>query len=70
MAGNRSSAGRRSTARLRGHAGGMFASLVLLRWMSGITLGSGSPALWVWLAAPLALAGVALWRASCPRAER
>jgi ABC-type lipoprotein release transport system permease subunit len=41
-----------------GTLAGMFASLVLLRWMSGITLGSGSPALWVWLAAPLALAGV------------
>lgn len=37
---------------------GMLMSFVLSRWMSGITPGSGSPALWVWLAAPFALAGV------------
>jgi ABC-type lipoprotein release transport system permease subunit len=37
---------------------GMLTSLVFSRWMSGIAPGSGSPALWVWLAAPLALAGV------------
>ena len=41
-----------------GTLAGMLTSLVLSRWMSGITPGSGSPALWVWLAAPLALAGV------------
>jgi hypothetical protein len=41
-----------------GSLAGMLTSLVLSRWMSGITPGSGSPALWVWLAAPLALAGV------------
>ncbi|MGB7025446.1 MAG: ABC transporter permease [Candidatus Acidiferrales bacterium] len=41
-----------------GTLAGMLMSLALSRWMSGITPGSGSPALWVWLAAPLALAGV------------
>ncbi|MGC1414580.1 MAG: ABC transporter permease [Candidatus Acidiferrum sp.] len=41
-----------------GTLAGTLTSLVLSRWMSGITAGSGSPALWVWLAAPLALAGV------------
>lgn len=41
-----------------GTLAGMLTSLVVSRWMSGITAGSGSPALWVWLAAPLALAGV------------
>jgi ABC-type lipoprotein release transport system permease subunit len=41
-----------------GTLAGMLASLALSRWMSGITRGSGSPALWVWLAAPIALAGV------------
>jgi ABC-type antimicrobial peptide transport system permease subunit len=34
----------------------MLGSLVLSRWLTGITRGSGSPALWVWLSAPLALA--------------
>lgn len=37
---------------------GMLMSLALSRWMSRITPGTGSPASWVWLAAPLALAGV------------
>jgi putative ABC transport system permease protein len=37
---------------------GMVASLALSRWMSGIAQGNGSPALWVWLSAPVALAGV------------
>jgi putative ABC transport system permease protein len=41
-----------------GTVAGMLMCLALSRWMSGITPGSGSPALWVWLAAPLALAGV------------
>ncbi len=41
-----------------GTLAGMLASLVLSRWMSGITAGNGLPALWVWLAAPLALAVV------------
>jgi ABC-type antimicrobial peptide transport system permease subunit len=41
-----------------GTLAGMLMSLALSRWMSGITPGSGSPALWVWLGAPLALAGV------------
>ncbi|HEY6290458.1 MAG TPA: ABC transporter permease [Terriglobia bacterium] len=41
-----------------GTLAGMLASLALSRWMSGITRGSGWPALWVWLAAPIALAGV------------
>ena len=41
-----------------GTVAGMLISLALSRWMSGITPGSGSPALWVWVAAPLALAGV------------
>jgi len=40
-----------------GMLAGMLMSLALSRWMSGITPSSGSPALWVWLAAPLALAG-------------
>lgn len=39
---------------------GTLLSLELSRWMSGITPGSGSPALWVWVAAPLALAGVVI----------
>jgi putative ABC transport system permease protein len=41
-----------------GTLAGLLASLALSRWMSGITRGSGWPALWVWLAAPIALAGV------------
>jgi hypothetical protein len=41
-----------------GTLAGMLTSLALSRWMGGITLGGGWPALWVWLAAPLALAGV------------
>jgi ABC-type lipoprotein release transport system permease subunit len=41
-----------------GTLAGMLASLASSRWMSGITRGGGSPALWVWLAAPIALAGV------------
>jgi ABC-type lipoprotein release transport system permease subunit len=43
-----------------GTLAGMLMSLALSRWMSGITPGSGSPALWVWLAAPLALAGAVI----------
>ena len=41
-----------------GTLAGMLMSPALARWMSGITPGSGSPALWVWVVAPLALAGV------------
>jgi len=41
-----------------GTVAGMLASFALSRWMSGIVRGSGSPTLWVWLAAPIALAGV------------
>ena len=41
-----------------GTLAGTLASLALSRWMSGITRGSGWPALWVCLAAPIALAGV------------
>jgi putative ABC transport system permease protein len=41
-----------------GTLAGMLMSPALSRWMSGITPGGGSPALWVWVAAPLALAGV------------
>jgi len=41
-----------------GTLAGMLGSVVLSRWMTGITWGSGSPALWVWLAAPIVLAGV------------
>jgi ABC-type antimicrobial peptide transport system permease subunit len=37
---------------------GTLGSLFLSRWLAGITMGSGWPALWVWLAAPLVLAGV------------
>ena len=40
-----------------GAAAGMLASLALSRWLAGITRGSGFPALWVWLSAPLVLAG-------------
>jgi ABC-type lipoprotein release transport system permease subunit len=40
-----------------GAAAGMLGSLVLSRWLTGITGGSGSPPLWVWLSAPLALLG-------------
>jgi ABC-type lipoprotein release transport system permease subunit len=41
-----------------GTLAGTLISVALFRWMSGITEGSGSPALWVWLAAPLAVAGM------------
>ena len=41
-----------------GTLAGMLMSPALARWMSGITPGSGSPALWAWVVAPLALAGV------------
>lgn len=41
-----------------GTLAGMLASLALSRWMSGITRSTSWPALWVWLAAPIALAGV------------
>jgi hypothetical protein len=40
-----------------GAAVGMPGSFLVSRWLTGVTLGSGSPALWVWLAAPLILAG-------------
>ncbi len=40
-----------------GAAAGMLGSLILSRWLAGITRGSGSPALWVWLSTPLALGG-------------
>ncbi len=40
-----------------GAAVGMPGSFLVSRWLTGITLGSGSPALRVWLAAPLILAG-------------
>jgi ABC-type lipoprotein release transport system permease subunit len=36
---------------------GMLGSLLLSRWMAGITMVNGSPALWVWLAAPFVLVG-------------
>ena len=36
---------------------GMLGSLLLSRWLARITVGNRSPALWVWLAAPLVLAG-------------
>ena len=39
---------------------GLVVSLASSRWMSGITRGSGLPSLWVWLAAPIALAGVVI----------
>jgi len=41
-----------------GTLAGMVVSLALLPWISGITRSSDWPALWVWLAAPIALAGV------------
>jgi len=49
-----------------GMLAGMLMSFALSRWMSGITPGSGSPALWVWLAAPLALAGVVTLASALP----
>ncbi len=42
-----------------GALAGTVGSLLLSRLLGGITSASGSPALWVWLAAPLVLAGVA-----------
>ena len=45
---------------------GVLTSFALSRWMIGITPGSGSPALWVWLAAPLALAGVVTLASALP----
>ena len=41
-----------------GTLAGMLVSLALSRWMSGITRSGDWPALWVWLAAPVALAGM------------
>jgi ABC-type antimicrobial peptide transport system permease subunit len=41
-----------------GTVAGMLGSLLLSRWMTGITGRTSSPALWVWLAAPLLLTGV------------
>jgi ABC-type lipoprotein release transport system permease subunit len=41
-----------------GMLAGIVMSLALSRWMRRITPGSSSPALWMWVAAPLALAGV------------
>ena len=38
-----------------GAVAGMLGSLMLVRWLSRITPTGGSPALWAWLAAPLAL---------------
>jgi ABC-type antimicrobial peptide transport system permease subunit len=49
-----------------GMLAGMLMSLAFSRWISGITPGSGSPALWVWLAAPLALAGVVAVASALP----
>jgi hypothetical protein len=41
-----------------GTVAAMLAWLALSRWMSGITGDRGAPALWVWMAAPIALAAV------------
>ena len=41
-----------------GTLAGILMCIALSRWMKGITPGSGSPALWAWVAAPLALAAV------------
>jgi putative ABC transport system permease protein len=49
-----------------GMLAGTLMSFALSRWMGGITPGSGSPALWVWLAAPLALAGVVTLASALP----
>lgn len=49
-----------------GMLAGTLMSFALSRWMSGITPGSGSPAVWVWLAAPLALAGVVTLASALP----
>ena len=49
-----------------GTLAGMLASLALSPWMSGITRSGGSPAPWVWLAAPIALAGVVLLASILP----
>jgi len=49
-----------------GMLAGMLMSFALSRWMRGITPGSGSPPLWVWLAAPLALAGVVTLASALP----
>ena len=38
-----------------GAVAGMLGSLMLMRWLARITPTSGPPALWAWLAAPLAL---------------
>jgi putative ABC transport system permease protein len=38
-----------------GAVAGMLGSLMLMRWLARITPSGGPPALWVWLAAPLAL---------------
>jgi ABC-type lipoprotein release transport system permease subunit len=40
-----------------GTAAGMLASFLVSRWLTGITSSSDSPTLWVWLAAPLVVAG-------------
>lgn len=49
-----------------GMLAGMLMSFALSRWMSRITPGSGSPTLWVWLAAPLALAVVVTLASALP----
>ncbi|HEX2662289.1 MAG TPA: ABC transporter permease [Candidatus Acidoferrum sp.] len=49
-----------------GMLAGMLVSIAFSRWMSGITPGSGSPPLWVWLSAPLALAGVVTVASALP----
>jgi ABC-type antimicrobial peptide transport system permease subunit len=41
-----------------GAAAGMAGSLPLSRWLSGITLVPGAPALWVWLYPPVVLAAM------------
>jgi hypothetical protein len=44
----------------------MLGSMLLWRLLAGIVPGNSSPALWVWLAAPLVLAGAV---AICERAS-
>ena len=38
-----------------GTLAGMLGSLLVLRFLTAITASNGSPAIWVWLAAPLVL---------------
>lgn len=49
-----------------GTVAGVVVCVALARWMRGITPGTSSPALWVWVAAPVALAAVVAIASALP----